>query len=205
MSENEYPYKGEEQQCHFNNKSTTSLSYYGKVKSGCIDYIKAVVVTIGPVSVGIYPDKEFQMYPGREEILESPNFSQQMNHNVLVVRYETTHDGKDYWLVKNSWRDNWGINEFTRIFRNKNNQYGIANAIIYPVLNIYDSTKSPKYRDRPFLNISIRYVEYFFLPLILLLYGHKPATALVYGQYVMTFMLNEKFSILLRFNLDSMN
>ena len=42
--------------------------------------------------------------------------SQPLNHAVVVVGYGTEY-GIDYWLLKNSWGKNWGMEGFMKIQR----------------------------------------------------------------------------------------
>lgn len=49
---------------------------------------------------------------------------QKMNHAVLVVGYGTER-GQDYWLIKNSWGTNWGLNGYIKLARGSN-QCGLA-------------------------------------------------------------------------------
>nr|prf cathepsin L-related protein [Rattus norvegicus] len=58
-----------------------------------------------------------------------------VNHAVLVVGYgfegnET--DGNNYWLIKNSWGEEWGINGFMKIAKDRNNHCGIASQASFP-------------------------------------------------------------------------
>ena len=35
-----------------------------------------------------------------------------LDHAVVVVGYDTTEEGQDYWLIKNSWSTTWGEQGF---------------------------------------------------------------------------------------------
>lgn len=63
------------------------------------------------------------------------------NHNVLIVGYGVTNTPmpEEYWIVKNSWGDNWGEAGYARIARNKNT-CGIAMCAKY--VTIGSSTKN---------------------------------------------------------------
>lgn len=57
-----------------------------------------------------------------------------LNHAVVVVGYGTTREGKDYWLIKNSWGTSWGMKGYMMLARGKN-MCGVAEDIVYPVVN----------------------------------------------------------------------
>ena len=47
------------------------------------------------------------------------------NHAVVVVGYGT-ENGQDYWIIKNSWGENWGSDGFIRIDRKMTDMCGMA-------------------------------------------------------------------------------
>ncbi len=56
------------------------------------------------------------------------------NHAALIVGYGTTEDNQDYWIIKNSWGQKWGINGYMHLARNQNNMCGVASVAVYAFL-----------------------------------------------------------------------
>jgi C1A family cysteine protease len=134
-SEQEIPYEGKQHLvCKPCDKSV-------KISS-CVDvtpnnqlHLK-VAVSKGPVSIAIEADTSvFQFYSGG--VIDNVKCGTNLDHGVLIVGYGN-ENGKDYWLVKNSWGFNWGDGGFVKIGRssdvNDPGICGIAMQPSYPVL-----------------------------------------------------------------------
>nr|XP_023020443.1 cathepsin L1-like [Leptinotarsa decemlineata] len=135
MLEDDYPYEERNTTCRFNNsKAAVRIKSYKAIKKNDeIDLQKAVALE-GPVSVAVEVTVAFQLYA--RGILNDPqckNTEGDLTHAVLVTGYGS-QDGKDYWIVKNSWGAEYGMDGYLRMSRNADNQCGIATRASYPVL-----------------------------------------------------------------------
>uniref|UniRef100_A0A672J325 Cathepsin L.1 n=1 Tax=Salarias fasciatus TaxID=181472 RepID=A0A672J325_SALFA len=133
-TEDTYPYEAEDGKCRYNpaNVGATCTGYVD-VKQGDEDALLEAVATVGPVSVAIDASQlSFQLY--ESGVYNEPGCSSsELDHGVLAVGYGSDN-GKDYWLVKNSWGLQWGDKGYIKMTRNKSNQCGIATAASYPLV-----------------------------------------------------------------------
>ncbi|XP_038190030.1 cathepsin R-like isoform X2 [Arvicola amphibius] len=132
-----YPYEGREGPCRYNPQNASA-----KIESLIElpeneDILMDVVATAGPVTAAIDAlHDSFKFY--HEGIYYEPNCSRyNLSHAVLVVGYgfdgnET--DRNNYWLIKNSWGQSWGMNGYMKIAKDRHNHCGIVSFSQYPLV-----------------------------------------------------------------------
>jgi cathepsin L len=130
-TESSYPYTAEDGTCNYNSaNSGATIKSYTDVKSGDEGDLQTKVAA-QPTSVAIDASQNsFQFYSSG--VYNEPACStSQLDHGVLAVGYGTD-SGTAYWLVKNSWGTDWGMQGYIEMSRNLNNQCGIATAASIP-------------------------------------------------------------------------
>ncbi len=133
-TEESYPYNADEEQCKFSETNIGASDVgFVDIPVGSEEMLMKALATVGPVSVAIDASQHsFQFYSGG--VYEEPDCTVDgLDHGVLVVGYGT-EDGKDYWLVKNSWGTGWGDEGYIKMARNNGNMCGIATAASYPLV-----------------------------------------------------------------------
>jgi C1A family cysteine protease len=89
-----------------------NVTGYVILPSGDENALQQAVREVGPVSVGIHVSDNFYRYESGV-FYDTACEGQQMNHAVNVVGYGTLN-GLDYYIVRNSWGEQWGNFEITR-------------------------------------------------------------------------------------------
>jgi len=134
-TEESYPYEARDDSCRYDpmESAADDKGFVDVSPPGDEDKLQEALATTGPISIAIDASHQsFHFYQGG--IYEDPDCSpENLDHGVLVVGYGTT-EGKDYWLVKNSWGEEWGDEGFIYIRRNKNNMCGVASQASYPIV-----------------------------------------------------------------------
>jgi len=135
-NEHEYPYLMVDSFCDASNVNpTVKLTGYVNVSAGAESALQYSVATFGPVSVAIdAAHAEFEFYSsGVYYNPKCKNDANDLDHEVLVVGYGT-ENGKDYWIVKNSWSTHWGDKGYIKMARNMGNNCGIATQPTFPLV-----------------------------------------------------------------------
>ncbi|XP_019153149.1 PREDICTED: cysteine proteinase 15A-like [Ipomoea nil] len=122
--EKDYPYTGKDGTCKFDKSKIAAAVANFSVVSLDEDQIAANLVKHGPLSVGINA-VFMQTYIGG---VSCPYICSKRNldHGVLLVGYGAAgyapirFKDKPYWIVKNSWGENWGEEGYYKICRGNN-------------------------------------------------------------------------------------
>lgn len=56
----------------------------------------------------------------------------ELDHGVAAVGYGTTRDGTKYWIVKNSWGEDWGERGYIRMQRGISDSQGLCGIAMEP-------------------------------------------------------------------------
>uniref|UniRef100_A0A8C6WF56 Cathepsin K n=1 Tax=Neogobius melanostomus TaxID=47308 RepID=A0A8C6WF56_9GOBI len=134
-SEEAYPYVGEDQPCRYNSSGMAAqCKGFKEIPVGNEHALAVAVWKVGPVSVGIDATlSSFQFY--QKGVFYDPSCNKDdINHAVLAVGFGVTVKGKKYWIVKNSWGEDWGNKGYILMARNRDNLCGISNLASYPVV-----------------------------------------------------------------------
>ncbi|XP_037342411.1 pro-cathepsin H [Pungitius pungitius] len=134
MTEEDYPYKGQDDTCQF--KPSLAAAFVLDVVNITSYDEKAMVdavARLNPVSLAFEVIADFMHY--REGVYTSTqckDTADKVNHAVLAVGYGAEGNGTPYWIVKNSWGSNWGMDGYFLIERGRN-MCGLAACASYPL------------------------------------------------------------------------
>lgn len=135
-SEQSYPYEGKDGKCNEMATKLNNLKCTGfrKIKPGNCDDLRDAVANVGPISVAM-DTRQLKMDYDPYKIYhphECSSVRKDLDHTVLVVGYGS-EGWTDYWLVKNSWGPEWGLDGYFKI-ASDNNLCGICTDAVFPVV-----------------------------------------------------------------------
>ena len=126
-----YPYTGGNGYCNDDPQEyVVQLTHYYDVTHLNPDQLKGAVQQVGPISIGVGAgNPAWFNYAGG--IIDDANVCKpNLDHAVLLVGYGS-ENGKDYWIVKNTWGADWGENGYVRILISSG--FGVCGVNMTPI------------------------------------------------------------------------
>jgi cathepsin L len=135
VREEDYPYIQNKQTCKLNGQIAAAAqitSYANVVSNDEQQLLRAVAQQ--PIATRIKVNNEFKSYSNG---VYSGSCGLSFNHEVTIIGYGINEEGMKYWLIKNSWGENWGENGYMRLIRESGDsggQCGMAQHAAYPII-----------------------------------------------------------------------
>jgi cathepsin L len=128
-----YKYTARDGSCKASSGSMgATLSSYKDIQKGSETALQSAIMNVGPISVAIDASQSSFQFYSSGVYYEKYCSSSQLDHGVLAVGYGTST--ADYYIVKNSWGTDWGMQGYILMSRNKQNNCGIATMSSYPIV-----------------------------------------------------------------------
>jgi cathepsin F len=119
MREADYKYTQIKDRCKFNiAKSVVQVRGWKVLDTNDEDEIARILMEKGPLSIGINADNLQLHQKGIYDESKQSCPVDNLNHAVLIVGFGE-EQGEKYWIIKNSWGENWADNGFFKISRGK--------------------------------------------------------------------------------------
>ncbi|CAI9260089.1 unnamed protein product [Lactuca saligna] len=133
-TEEAYPYTGKDGVCKYKSENAAvKVIDSVNITMGAEDELKHAVGVVRPVSVAFQVINGFHQYTGGVFTSDvCGNDPMDVNHAVVAVGYGV-ENGVPYWLIKNSWGADWGLNGYFKMEMGKN-MCGVATCASYPVV-----------------------------------------------------------------------
>lgn len=135
-TESSYPYEARDDYCRYSPryKGATDIGFVD-IEMGNEQALKTAIATQGPCSVAIDASHHTLQFYSKGVYREQECNPRRLDHGVLVVGYGIDDDsGSDFWLIKNSWGETWGLQGYVKIARNEDNMCGVATSASYPLV-----------------------------------------------------------------------
>ncbi|XP_027203090.2 peptidase 1 [Dermatophagoides pteronyssinus] len=122
VEEQAYEYNARENNCEPPENPRHSIEQYCQIDHSNVELIKTALdkyKSAVAVIINIHNINAFRHYDGSYVITTDRGIIPHY-HAVNVVGYGTSPEGVDYWIVRNSWSDNWGENGYGYFESNEN-------------------------------------------------------------------------------------
>ncbi|GKV22621.1 hypothetical protein SLEP1_g32477 [Rubroshorea leprosula] len=146
-TEEDYPYRATDNACDPSKKNArvVSIDGYEDVPKNDESSLRKAVAH-QPVSVAIEAGgRAFQLY---QLGVFTGICGTDLDHGVVAVGYGR-ENGKDYWIVRNSWGPNWGENGYIKLERNIADGYGKCGIAMEPSYPTKTGVNPPKPSPSP--------------------------------------------------------
>jgi len=130
VAEKECPYTAQDDPCGgpYNHPYLIDSWYYISYCQPEVEDIKAAIYNYGPVPVSIHIGTYFQSYTGG---IFDYDETGPINHGVVLIGWNDDSPNGGYWILRNSWGDDWGEDGYMRIRYGTSRVGYSANYIIY--------------------------------------------------------------------------